>query len=405
MGETFLRHFGSSFIVFLLGYGLYSLAINVPGPYLVIYFAQAGVVLSVIAFSLSANRIIALIANYPAGIFTDRYGRIKSFSIGATIMGLAFIALSWLPTTLTVLLYSALSGLGVAFIRGSLEAWLVDAFSEGGKPPMKEISTAKAIGTIANAASGVVASMPTCSLPYNYLFLISGLLLFSSITPLLTLKDNYGAKSSARVIFSSLNLLRRRAFLTLISYTACSWAGIYFLMIFWPLILVHNGLRGDLIGVTYTALLGSMAVGSAIARRASGIVKCLRGLSLISLCIAIIFGFLASYRGLIYALALLAAFEVALGAYTVLLAYVRNAIIPSEARASAISLMSTFNSVATAVLTPLMAKLGVEEALKTYAVLTVTSSILPFIILRSKRISFINLQINESSSPRRMNKP
>lgn len=74
--------------------------------------------------------VTVLIFEIPTGIVADAYSRRISIIIGYFIMGLAFMIEGFFPYFGTILLASALWGLGHTFTSGATEAWLSDEIGE-----------------------------------------------------------------------------------------------------------------------------------------------------------------------------------------------------------------------------------------------------------------------------------
>ncbi len=58
----------------LSAHGLFNLARAFIGAVLIIYLTNHGISLSVIALAKSAQLIVSVLFNYPAGLISDRYG-------------------------------------------------------------------------------------------------------------------------------------------------------------------------------------------------------------------------------------------------------------------------------------------------------------------------------------------
>lgn len=349
-------------LIFLLFYFALSASIYLPGPYFVLYL-NAHIALSWIGLSYSLNRLSNLLFEYPSGIFADKVGRLKSTMLGTFLVGMSMILLTIferLPIYIVLLSAFLGGGAGMAFISGSLEAWAVDEF---GKKDVKRLFSD--MGTLKNIA-GVIASILSGILVkyagLKYPLFISGLLgVFSPPAVLFSLPDNRGYSEGRTLLRKNLKLFQNPpdfSMLVFLSLLVSSMLSVFFVV--WPVTLKNLGAPKSILGPVYFSLMLSMSLGSYIARKVS---MPLRGVSFflifgtaITIAIALVLKWnIDSY---IIVLALLYVLEVLIGLYYVFMGYIRNSIVPSEIRASAISMISLVNSAVGIVILPLFLSLG-----------------------------------------------
>ncbi len=152
----------------------------------------------------------------------------------------------------------------------------------------------------------------------------------------------------------------RFSMLVLIILLVSSMLSVFFVI--WPITLRDVGVYESILGFVYFLLMTFMAIGSYLARRTSSEVKGVQifliGGAVITLTIALILGSNPAKHVAMLILVLLFALEVLIGSYYVFIAQLRNSVIPSEIRASAISMISLVNSGVGMVVLPLFLSLG-----------------------------------------------
>ncbi len=112
--------------------GLYSFTLSLTQPVWVLRLTDAGHDLTTVSLFAVVNSITALLLEVPTGVLADRFGRrfsvLLSFALAA-----AGCSLWALPASVPVMLVGTLlSGAGVALYSGALSAWAVDAISAAG---------------------------------------------------------------------------------------------------------------------------------------------------------------------------------------------------------------------------------------------------------------------------------
>ena len=123
----------------------------------------------------------AFIFEIPTGIVADLYSRRLSVLIGYFLIGCGFMIEGSLPFFWAVLLSQVIWGIGITFISGALEAWIVDEVGEArmGHSLMRG-SQAGQIGGIVGIAVSVALGSITLALP-----VVAGGVTFVALTLLL----------------------------------------------------------------------------------------------------------------------------------------------------------------------------------------------------------------------------
>lgn len=346
-------------LIFLLFYFLLSVSMYLPGPYFVLYL-NAYVALPWIGLAYSLNRVSNLLLEYPSGVLADRVGRLKSTMLGSFLLGMSMLVLVIFeaPKGYIVILSAVLGGAGMAFISGSLEAWAVDTF---GRANLKKLFSN--MGTLKNIGGVVASVLAGISVKYMGLkwpLLLSGALGVLSPAMLFFLKDNRGHHDSRTILLKNLRMFRdiRFSMLVLIILLVSSMLSVFFVI--WPITLRDVGI--DELGFVYFVLMTFMAIGSYLARRTSseikGVQMFLIGGTVITSTVALLLKSNPTKPTAMLILVLLFVFEILIGSYYVFIAHLRNSVIPSEIRASAISMISLVNSGVGMVVLPLFLALG-----------------------------------------------
>ncbi len=90
---------------------------------LIIYLTNHGISLSVIALAKSAQLIVSVLFNYPAGLISDRYGN-KVTVLLACVAEMIYFGLMLHPSEQSVITGEMFNGLGIALYTGAYEAWI-----------------------------------------------------------------------------------------------------------------------------------------------------------------------------------------------------------------------------------------------------------------------------------------
>lgn len=141
----------------LSAHGLFSLARAFIGAVLVIYLLDRGISLSVIAIAKSAQLVVSVLFNYPAGLISDKYGN-KVAILLACVAEIVYFALMIHPSDNQVILGEMFNGLGIAFYTGAYEAW-VFTHKKKTEDSFSLISRSAEMLFIATIISGVIGAI------------------------------------------------------------------------------------------------------------------------------------------------------------------------------------------------------------------------------------------------------
>ncbi len=115
--------------------------------------------------------VVILLFEIPTGIVADAYSRRLSIIIGYVIMGLAFVIEGFFPYFGTIVLSSALWGLGYTFTSGATQAWLSDEIGEA--QANRAFLRANQLD-LAGAMLGMLIAIPLGNIAVNLPFVTGG---------------------------------------------------------------------------------------------------------------------------------------------------------------------------------------------------------------------------------------
>lgn len=331
--------------------GLWGFADGAYGSFWVIYLTSvAGFTLSQIGlFQLLFFYSLAFL-DFPLGGFADRYGRRFTLRIGYLLMAVGYylLLLASIPTIFTA---GLLLGASNALVTGTLEAWIVDALGTREEATLgKVFGRGEAIHTAGMLIAGPVGMLLVA---IGGLQAVFSAVLAAAVGKLLVtviMVENYGGKAASYVdtlreglrLVGGSRLLQTYLVASLLSGT---WASHFLLL--WQPVLVDLGLGKAYLGPVYTLLLATMSVSSYLSGRVMGRLKPSTVLALASAVSSACLALLAvGPRHLLAYMALFAGLEASLGLSLPAGAVWRNAHLPSEVRATVLSLFSTASSLA-----------------------------------------------------------
>jgi DHA3 family tetracycline resistance protein-like MFS transporter len=115
--------------------------------------------------------VTAFLSQIPTGIVADLYSRRLSVIIGYALVGAAFVIEGMVPSFLVILATQLLWGIGITFVDGAEEAWIVD---EVGEERSGQVFTRGAqVGQLATVL-GIGASVALGSLELNIPVVVGG---------------------------------------------------------------------------------------------------------------------------------------------------------------------------------------------------------------------------------------
>ena len=165
----------------LSSHGLFNLSRAFIGAILIIYLVNSGIDLSVIALAKSAQLIVSVIFNYPAGVLSDKYGN-KITIILACLSEIIYFAFMIHPNNFNVIAGEMFNGLGIALYAGAFEAWLFK-FKEESKnkeDSFSLISRSYEVLFFSTILSGVIGAFySNLSLYFSMIFMFLSLFSFA----------------------------------------------------------------------------------------------------------------------------------------------------------------------------------------------------------------------------------
>jgi MFS family permease len=340
--------------------GLIGLVYNITGAYFIIMLYEFGITLEKIGIILSVYTLTVLLIDYPTGVVADIIGRKTTYCLGLALEGSSLVIFSLNLGYHVMILASVISGFGVAMMSGSFSAWVVEEIKKE-REDWKEVisrvfSLSSGIGTAAGLASGFLASL-IAIFGTRYPILVSGaLLVIISLFLLIIGGDNRGRleKKPLRILVEGLKHLRRREFLLcVISSSMMSGAFWAFAITWQPLFHDVHGLGKEGYGVLFSIMLLGMSLGNFSVPVLSKLFSRWKILISALLMRIPLFIALGLTRELYSAVFIVALIEFTLGVVGPLMATVFNLLIPSELRASLLSLSSSADSLTNTLVGPI----------------------------------------------------
>jgi MFS family permease len=141
------------------------------GNLLVIYYLTKGLTYGQIGTAMAIATIGTFLFEVPTGVVGDKISRKTSVLTGITLHALGILTLIFLNNFTMLILYSIISPLAIAFISGSLQAWLFDNMKHLGREKeyralMKSIKTITIpLSALTVAIGGILAQLYGFTLP------------------------------------------------------------------------------------------------------------------------------------------------------------------------------------------------------------------------------------------------
>lgn len=337
-----------------------------------IFFLQAnGLSYLEMTIVFAANFLALALFDLPTGNLADKYGRKRSIVIGTLIFAVGLLIYALTSSFLLFMTAEIVLGVASALLSGSTEAWYVDELKSQGKASEAERVYGLAIGVISlmGVVGGLVGSL-LAAYALNLPLLFGSIICFvAGLFALLTFRENYGDKNAGygAIVRRTLSYFKGSPALKLLTLADvlrfCSF--IVFIFLYQPF-LVEMGLPPSALGIVFAGLMVSSAVGSVLATRL--MVRTRKSTIVIGsvLCLVVPLAAVPFVESALLAGALFLACSFAHGLALPASMIWRNTLVPSEIRASGLSVMSTFINGANAVLSLAMgliiASYGVEAA-------------------------------------------
>jgi MFS family permease len=337
-----------------------------------IFFLQAnGLSYLEMTIVFAANFLALALFDLPTGNLADKFGRKKSIVVGTFIFALGLLVYALTSSFLLFATAEIVLGIASALLSGSTEAWYVDELKSQGKASEAERVYGLATGAVSviGVVGGLVGSVLAAYALNLPLLFGSIICFFAGVFALLTFRENYGDKHASYMttVRRTLRYFKGSPALKLLTFADvlrfCAF--IVYIFLYQPF-LVDMGLPPSALGIVFAGLMVSTAIGSVLATR---LMIRARKSSIVIASVVLLLAPLALLPFIDSAWLAGALFMVCSFAHGLALPASmiwRNALVPSEIRASGLSVMSTFINAANAALSLAMglviASFGVEAA-------------------------------------------
>jgi MFS family permease len=323
-----------------------------------VYFLGMGFAFVQIGFIWSTDLVTSAVLDFPTGNLADKFGRKTTFCTGLVASALGHWMYAFSQEYSLFLAGAFFLGVGSAQVSGSLGAWLIDEKKKRGE--QEEVSKVFGNSKLATSVAGVVVGFLVGSLyrgPLRWLFFLSGTVtLLAAVWVWISLEDNYG-KSSMKWIDFQKNTLKHffeekmLVFSSLIIVLVFSCFTIY-IFVYQPA-AVASGIKEQQLGILFSAHLIASGLGSFVFGRISPRISfpVLMAVSFIGFGCGLYFFSVNN----IYVITLgLLLFSFGYGGYLPIFLAWTSKFIPTEIRASVMSLISTIGRGSIFLLQPLV---------------------------------------------------
>lgn len=234
---------------------LISFAESLTIPIMILFMQSRGLLYANIGLVLTVTLGTLTLLNFPAGLVADLFGRKTAFLSGALLTGVSGITYLTSYTFLTFLFAAFLEGTGSAFIKGSLQAWVVDELKKLGQ----EHLTGEIFGK--GLASYNLFTIPAGMLVLtinNFIILYvvkAKIYFFMVFVGVFFMRNNFGEKTGIlEFLRKSFVHLRQTQELWLFAcLISIFWLCYDVFFLAWQPVVVQNGLSESLLGVLYSA--------------------------------------------------------------------------------------------------------------------------------------------------------
>jgi len=293
---------------------------------------------------------VSSVMEYPGGNLADRYGRKRIFALGVFAMAVNYAFLAAFANIILLSIAAVFSGLGEALISGSLEAWVGE--EEKRKTPDPSLHRVFGLKTSLISISAFAVSLNIGLLLRADLELIfwAGAALFTGIglTALIIGPDNRGeGKGTLGFTIAALRgFARSPALIFLTAILSATFACFSVFILYWQPRALTFGVPADQLLSLHSAYLAGAAISSYLYARLARKLGSLYFVHASFVSIALSFALMAFGNCLVTLVAGLFVFGLGWGSVFPTFFDWGTDIIPSDLRASVLSLMS---AIATAV--------------------------------------------------------
>lgn len=325
-------------------------------PVLTLFYFSRGLDESLILLVMTFFSLGVLVGEVPTGIFADRFGAKRSFLVGS-ILGIGSHALLlWAYEPWIFFLSSALTGIAATFFSGADEALIYESLLLSNEEDrmdkaMGQIGSAKFLVTIIVVIIGAILAQDLSDDQFNRLILLSLFFMSIEFVLLLFIKNppNQG------VYTNDIRSQVKEGFFAIKKHPQVLWMFLNITLVFIPAtaifekfdqkLLVDAGLPVYLIGIVYAAaaiigFIASRSIGWMTSKFNRVSLLFMTGLFAVAglVVVALFTSHLGTILGVLLVLKLVSAIR-----YPVY-SQLSNEIIPSNVRATTISLLSILDS-------------------------------------------------------------
>ena len=325
-------------------------------PVLTLFYFSRGLDESLILLVMTFFSLGVLVGEVPTGIFADRFGAKRSFLVGS-ILGIGSHALLlWAYEPWIFFLSSALTGIAATFFSGADEALIYESLLLSNEEDrmdkaMGQIGSAKFLVTIIVVIIGAILAQDLSDNQFNRLILLSLFFMSIEFVLLLFIKNppNQG------VYTNDIRSQVKEGFFAIKKHPQVLWMFLNITLVFIPAtaifekfdqkLLVDAGLPVYLIGIVYAAaaiigFIASRSIGWMTSKFNRVSLLFMTGLFAVAglVVVALFTSHLGTILGVLLVLKLVSAIR-----YPVY-SQLSNEIIPSNVRATTISLLSILDS-------------------------------------------------------------
>ena len=337
-------------------------SINATGAYYVLFLRDIGLSFSQIALLNTVYMIMHILIEYPSGVMADKYGRKLTFVLGITLHAVYYTGVGLSRTYIPIAAAYAIGGTGMAFISGTLMAWMVDEVTkEKGSDHIKFVFGRSPIFTgVAGALSGIIASL-VVGYGLNVPFLAAGGVGFvTALLAVVLMNENYGSVHKAyNVIFiSGIKQFFSNPYLLMLTALSILFhfcIGIF--MLTWQVVLTDQGVPNQLIGFMFVAMFLAMSAGGVIASRLFRRIDKISVLKVAALGSIVCFLGIGVFNYWWVSLLCFIGIEIIMALWGAALSTWLNEHIPSEIRATLLSAYSTIFAVFYVIYQPIIGRI------------------------------------------------
>lgn len=336
-------------IVYYLVDVLSSLSTYLIAPAYTVFLISKGLDYKGIAIVDGFFVLMVAVLDYPTGGVADKYGRRKVVSLACIFYGLALLNYSFSYTLPQFLFSELLAAIGSALFSGSLLAWLVDSLKEEGRKDqlVRVLGLASAISPIVGAAGsflGGLLSDHSLALP----FAVGAPCAFlASIIAYIGMRGRGEVSSSEERAY--MDFLRKGAKILVNSkpLVVLTLGGLMVTMatpcftLTWAPYMKSMGASGWLLGLASATFIAVSVIGGFLGGMLASGIGYKRAAMLALTLMACAFLLMGVFRGAAAFMFFSVLFEVGLGLLRPVTSAWINEFIPSEERATVISLRRT----------------------------------------------------------------